>query len=38
MNILFFLTPKDAVEFIYDDFTLRQIIKKMIVKEHRNEC
>ena len=29
MNILFFLTPKDAVEFIYDDYTLRQTIEKM---------
>jgi len=29
MNILFFLTPKDAVEFIYEDFTLRQTIEKM---------
>ena len=29
MNILFFLTPKDTVEFIYDDFTLRQTIEKM---------
>ena len=29
MNILFFLTPKDAVEFIYEDFTLRQAIEKM---------
>ena len=29
MNILFFLTPKDTVEFIYNDFTLRQTIEKM---------
>lgn len=29
MNILFFLTPKDAVEFINEDFTLRQSIEKM---------
>lgn len=29
MNILFFLTPKSEVEYIYDDFTLRQTIEKM---------
>ena len=29
MNILFFLTPKDTVEFIYNDFSLRQTIEKM---------
>lgn len=29
MNILFFLTPKSEVDFIYDDFTLRQAIEKM---------
>jgi FOG: CBS domain len=29
MNILFFLTPKDTVEFIYDDFSLRQTVEKM---------
>ena len=29
MNILFFLTPKSEVEFIYDDFTLRQAVEKM---------
>ncbi len=29
MNILFFLTPKSDVEYIYDDFTLRQTIEKM---------
>lgn len=33
MNILFFLTPKSDVEFIYDDFTLRQTIEKM--EHHR---
>ena len=29
MNILFFLTPKSEVDYIYDDFTLRQAIEKM---------
>lgn len=29
MNILFFLTPKRDVDFIYDDFTLRQALEKM---------
>lgn len=29
MNILFFLIPKVEVEYIYDDFTLRQAIEKM---------
>ena len=29
MNIAFFLTPKTDVEFIYDDFTVRQTLEKM---------
>lgn len=29
MNILFFLTPKQDVAYIYDDFTLRQALEKM---------
>lgn len=29
VNILFFLTPKQDVAFIYDDFTLRQALEKM---------
>ena len=29
MNILFFLTPKDEVAFLYEDFTVRQAIEKM---------
>ena len=29
MNILFFLTPKSEVEFVYEDYTLRQTIEKM---------
>ncbi|MEG2213739.1 MAG: CBS domain-containing protein [Clostridiales bacterium] len=29
MNILFFLTPKTDVAYIYDDFTLRQVLEKM---------
>ncbi|MEG0650201.1 MAG: CBS domain-containing protein [Oscillospiraceae bacterium] len=33
MNILFFLTPKNDVAFLYDDFTLRQALEKM--EHHR---
>ena len=29
MNLLFFLTPKGKVAYIYDDFTLRQTLEKM---------
>lgn len=29
MNILFFLTPKDKVAYIYDTFSLRQAMEKM---------
>ncbi|NMA94009.1 MAG: CBS domain-containing protein [Clostridiales bacterium] len=29
MNIAFFLKPKEEVEFVYDDFTLRQGLEKM---------
>lgn len=29
MNILYFLTPKSKVAYIYDDFTLRQALEKM---------
>lgn len=29
MNILLFLTPKDSVSYIYDDFTLRQTLERM---------
>lgn len=29
MNILFFLKPKNDVEYIYDDESLRQVIEKM---------
>ena len=29
MNVLLFLTPKKDVEFIYDDFSIRQAIEKM---------
>ena len=28
MNLLFFLTPKQDVLFIYEDFTLRQTLEK----------
>lgn len=33
MNILLFITPKKDVEFLYDDFTLRQALEKM--EHHR---
>lgn len=29
MNILFFLTPKSEVQYIYNDDTLRQVLEKM---------
>lgn len=29
MNILFFLTPKSEVEYIYEDYTMRQTLEKM---------
>ena len=29
MNVLFFLTPKSKVAYIYDDFTMRQTLEKM---------
>jgi CBS domain-containing protein len=29
MNILFFITPKSEVAYIYDDYSLRQTIEKM---------
>ena len=28
-NVAFFLTPKDEVAFLYDDFTLEQSLRKM---------
>lgn len=29
MNILFFLTPKDEVAYIYNDYSVRQALEKM---------
>ena len=29
MNILFYLLPKGKVEFLFDDFTIRQALEKM---------
>ena len=29
MNVLFFLTPKSEVAYIYDDYTMRQTLEKM---------
>ncbi len=34
MNILFFLTPKSEVAYVYDTDTLRQAIEKM--ENHRH--
>lgn len=31
MNVLFLLTPKKDVDFVYDDDTVRQVIEKMQV-------
>ena len=28
MNILFFLTPKSDVAYIYDNYSLRQVLEK----------
>lgn len=29
MNVLYYLTPKKDVEFLFDDFTIRQALEKM---------
>ena len=34
MNILFFLTPKEEVAFLYDDETLRRAIEKMEYRKY----
>lgn len=31
MNILFFLTPKENVEYLYNDFSIRQALEKIDV-------
>lgn len=36
MNILFFLTPKEDVAYIYDSYTLRQVLEKM--EYHKYSC
>lgn len=36
MNILFFLTPKQEVAYLYSDCTLRQALEKM--EHHRYSC
>lgn len=33
MNILFYLKPKNEIVYLYDDFTLRQVLEKM--EKHR---
>ena len=29
MNILFFISPKDKIDYVFEDFTLRQVLEKM---------
>lgn len=36
MNILFFLTPKSDVAYIYDNYSLRQVLEKM--EYHKYFC
>ena len=36
MNILFFLTPKSDVAYIYDSYSLRQVLEKM--EYHKYSC
>ncbi|BFL46185.1 CBS domain-containing protein [Lactonifactor longoviformis] len=36
MNILFFLTPKKDVAYVFDDDTLRQVMEKM--EYHKYSC
>lgn len=36
MNILFFLTPKSDVAYIYDTYSLRQVLEKM--EYHKYSC
>ena len=36
MNVLFFLTPKQDVAYLYSDCTLRQALEKM--EHHRYSC
>ena len=36
MNVLFFLTPKQDVAYLYNDCTLRQALEKM--EHHRYSC
>ena len=33
MNILFFLSPKQDLMYVYDDFTLRQTLEKQNVHQ-----
>lgn len=29
MNILFFISPKDKIDYVFEEFTLRQVLEKM---------
>ncbi|MFH0766461.1 MAG: CBS domain-containing protein [Bacillota bacterium] len=36
MNVLFCLTPKEKVAYIYDDFTIRQALEKMQIYRYNS--
>ena len=36
MNVLFYLTPKEKVAFIYDDYTIRQALEKMRIYRYNS--
>jgi CBS domain-containing protein len=36
MNVLFCLTPKEKVAYIYDDYTIRQALEKMQVYRYKS--
>ena len=38
MNILFFLSPKQDLMYVYDDFTLRQTLEKWENNRYASMC
>lgn len=36
MNVLFSLTPKEKVAYIYDDYTIRQALEKMQIYRYNS--
>ncbi len=34
MNILFYLKPKTLIEYVYEDYTVRQVIEKMEIHRY----